>query len=200
MLGDNAYESGTDEEFQNYLLKICMKTGWSTVSCSTAIGNHETITANSPTQSYCIMIFSPCLQTERREAPFGNRSYFLRLRQHPLCSPGFGRYGPLTWLSMLTWLATDSSPIPASIGRLLYFHHPPYSTNGSDLSSQQTQVRQNFLPVLENHGVDLVLVGHVHNYQRSYLINEQYHLSTTWDPATWESTSAMDGWMVMALI
>jgi hypothetical protein len=40
-------------------------------------------------------------------------------------------------------------------------------------------MRENFLPVLENEGVDLVLSGHSHAYERSYLIDSHYGLSGT---------------------
>ena len=44
-------------------------------------------------------------------------------------------------------------------------------------------MRQNFLPILEAGGVDLVLSGHSHSYERSYLLNGHYGLSTTLTPA-----------------
>ena len=40
-------------------------------------------------------------------------------------------------------------------------------------------MRQNVLPILEAGGVDLVLSGHSHCYERSYLLNGQYGLSGT---------------------
>ena len=40
-------------------------------------------------------------------------------------------------------------------------------------------MRANFLPLLEDHGVDLVLAGHSHSYERSFLIDGHYGLSTT---------------------
>src|SRR5205814_9993487 len=38
---------------------------------------------------------------------------------------------------------------------------------------------QNFLPILEDGGVDLVLSGHSHSYERSFLLDSHYGLSTT---------------------
>jgi hypothetical protein len=40
-------------------------------------------------------------------------------------------------------------------------------------------MRQNMLPILEAGGVDLVLSGHSHSYERSYLLDGHYGLSTT---------------------
>ncbi|MCB0561958.1 MAG: hypothetical protein H6573_23095 [Lewinellaceae bacterium] len=45
-------------------------------------------------------------------------------------------------------------------------------------------MRENYLPVLEAHGIDLVLLGHAHNYERAYLINGPYDVSSTFAPAT----------------
>ena len=47
-------------------------------------------------------------------------------------------------------------------------HHPPFSAgyHGSDLVMQDV-----FVPVFETYGVDLVLSGHEHDYQRSHPIN-----------------------------
>ena len=42
-------------------------------------------------------------------------------------------------------------------------------------------MRQNFLPVLENYGVDLVLTGHSHSYERSKFIDGHYGLSSTYN-------------------
>ena len=48
-------------------------------------------------------------------------------------------------------------------------HHPPYSAGiiGSDL-----EVRRQWVPLFEKYGVDLVLSGHDHDYQRSKPIND----------------------------
>ena len=43
-------------------------------------------------------------------------------------------------------------------------------------------MRQNALPILETYGVDLVLSGHSHNYERSFLLNGHYGTSTTLTP------------------
>ena len=48
--------------------------------------------------------------------------------------------------------------------RIVAVHHPPYSAGyqGSSL-----RVREQLAPILERHGVQLVLSGHDHDYQRS---------------------------------
>jgi hypothetical protein len=44
-------------------------------------------------------------------------------------------------------------------------------------------MRQTFLPILEEAGVDLVLAGHSHSYERSYLIDGHYGTSSTFTNA-----------------
>ena len=40
-------------------------------------------------------------------------------------------------------------------------------------------MRKNYVPLLESYGVDLVLCGHSHSYERSYLIDGHYGDSST---------------------
>ena len=89
---------------------------------------------------------------------------------------------------MLAWLDADL----AANGRpwtIAAFHHPPY-TKGShdsddlaDSEGRMAAMRQNALPILEARGVDLVLSGHSHGYERSFLIDGHYGLSTSFEPS-----------------
>jgi hypothetical protein len=60
------------------------------------------------------------------------------------------------------WLAADleANRLPWTI---VYGHRPPYSSgeHGGDALFQRT-----FVPILDAHGVDLVLSGHEHHYER----------------------------------
>jgi 3',5'-cyclic AMP phosphodiesterase CpdA len=61
------------------------------------------------------------------------------------------------------WLA-DSLAAATERWRIVVLHHPPYSAGyqGSDLA-----VRRAFVPLFERYGVQLVVSGHDHDYQRS---------------------------------
>ena len=73
------------------------------------------------------------------------------------------------------------------------FHHPPYTDAGHDsdnsmdshsrfsLTSRLFLIRENILPVLEKYDVDLVYSGHSHSYERSKLLHKHYGDSTTFD-------------------
>ena len=81
---------------------------------------------------------------------------------------------------MMMWLQDDLSLTNAN-WIIAYWHHPPYSkgSHNSDTESQLIDMRQNAVPILEGFGVDLVLSGHSHTYERSYLIDGHYGTSNT---------------------
>ncbi len=56
---------------------------------------------------------------------------------------------------------------------IIFFHRPFYSASASDFTS----MTKTYHPIFEEFGVDLVLQGHSHNYQRTYplLFNEDRH-------------------------
>src|SRR5262249_25022420 len=64
---------------------------------------------------------------------------------------------------------------------IAYWQHSPYSkgTNSSDSDPRMKAMRQNVVPILESYGVDLVLTGHSHDYERSCLIDGHYGKSST---------------------
>lgn len=65
-------------------------------------------------------------------------------------------------------------------------HHPPYSkgTHNSDVEIEMVDMRNNIVPLLERFGVDLVLTGHSHTYERSYFIHGHYGVESTFNSNT----------------
>src|SRR5262249_55001162 len=61
-----------------------------------------------------------------------------------------------------------------------YFHHPPYTkgTHDSDREKQLIEMRKHIMPILESGGVDVVLAGHSHIYERSMLMDGAYDTPT----------------------
>ena len=90
--------------------------------------------------------------------------------------------------AMLNWLAADLAAIDASKTKWLIamWHHPPYSkgSHNSDVEGNSIQLRANALPLLEAAGLDLLINGHSHNYERSYLVKGHHGSSTTFNAAT----------------
>lgn len=81
--------------------------------------------------------------------------------------------------NMLAWLTADLQSTEQQ-WLIVFWHHPPYSkgSHDSDSEAQMVWMRENVLPLLEANGVDLVLTGHSHNYERSCLIDEVYTTPT----------------------
>lgn len=67
----------------------------------------------------------------------------------------------LAWLEET--LATSAAP-----WKMVAVHHPPYSAG---YQGSNHDVRDQFTPIFERHGVQLVLSGHDHDYQRTEPIN-----------------------------
>ncbi len=84
--------------------------------------------------------------------------------------------------AMMTWLRFDLGA-HSQPWVIAFWHHPPYSkgSHNSDSESGMIQMRQNALPILEDGGVDLVLTGHSHSYERSYLIDSHYGNSNSFN-------------------
>jgi predicted MPP superfamily phosphohydrolase len=59
---------------------------------------------------------------------------------------------------------------------IVYFHHPMY-TSASEHSSDLL-LRETYHPLFDLYGVDLVLQGHNHNYQRSYPITYNNNINS----------------------
>ena len=84
---------------------------------------------------------------------------------------------PARQAEQLRWLAADLTSTTQP-WRVVFLHRAPYSSGGEHGSSPD--VRAAFGPVFERYGVDLVLAGHEHNYERTVPIRES---TTTTDRA-----------------
>ncbi|GLH73622.1 hypothetical protein GETHLI_21240 [Geothrix limicola] len=62
------------------------------------------------------------------------------------------------------WLEADLKAAQGAAWRIVALHHPLFQ---SALSHSEDQWMRPISPILEKYGVDLVLAGHVHNYQRT---------------------------------
>jgi hypothetical protein len=171
MLGDNAYGAGTEREYQRAVFDMYPQM-LARVPVWPAIGNHDAL---GPYDEF----FTLPTQGEAGGLPSGTELYysFDFANAHFVCldscvssrQPGS---------PMLRWLeedlaATDKDWIIA------YWHHPPYTrgTYDSDYEGEMYEIRQFILPILEANGVDLVLSGHSHVYERSFLLNGHYGIS-----------------------
>jgi hypothetical protein len=182
LLGDNAYSNGTDAEYQAKHFNIYQTMLRSTASFST-VGNHDTASLSNPdinTTPYFLMFDHPTAG-EGGGVPSGTEKYysFNYGNIHFVCLDSMTSDRSVNG-AMLTWLDQDLAQNTAD-WLIAFFHHPPYSkgSHNSDTEGQLIDMRANALPILEDYGVDLVLSGHSHSYERSFLLDGHYGLSGT---------------------
>ena len=203
MLGDNAYGHGTDQQFQNAVFNIYNPL-LHTTCLWPAVGNHETFWANldknpltkNQADPY-LAIFDMPSQGEAGGVPSGSELYysFDYGRTHFICLDSQvsdrSQGGP-----MHDWLKADLAQVSDEDYDwvIAYWHHPPYThgTHNSDKEKPHFDMRENFLPLLEAHGVDLTFGGHSHTYERSILMHGHYGTSDTYDPVA-HAVDAGDG-------
>jgi len=185
MLGDNAYPDGTDLEYQAAVFEI-YPTILRNTPLSPTFGNHDAHSASSTTQTGPYYeIFSLPIAGQAGGVPSGTEAYdsFDRGNIHFVCLDSTDSSLDPSG-EMLTWLVADLRATDRD-WIVTYFHHPPYSkgTHDSDVETRLVEMREIVVPILEDHGVDLVLSGHSHNYERSFLLDGHYGLSGTFDPS-----------------
>ena len=184
MLGDNAYPQGTDEQYQVAVFETYPEVLRQSVLWP-SFGNHDGFAADSATQTGPYYdIFSLPTAGEAGGLPSGTEAYysfdhgnlhFVVLDSHESDRKPGG--------AMLTWMAADLATTTAD-WVIAYWHHSPYTkgSHNSDTEIQLIEMRDHALPILEDLGVDLVLSGHSHSYERSFLLDSHYGTSDTLSP------------------
>jgi hypothetical protein len=193
MLGDNAYDTGSEAQYQAAVFETYPQLLRNTVLWP-AFGNHDAFSANSQTESGAYFdIFTLPRAAEAGGVASGTEAYYSfdygNVHFIVLDSEGESPLGNYLEPSgdMLTWLVADLAATNQD-WVIAYFHHPPYSKGSHDSDSRSDSggrlvaMRENALPILETGGVDLVLGGHSHVYERSFLIDGHYGSSSSWDP------------------
>ncbi|MEY4815737.1 MAG: hypothetical protein RLZZ162_2810 [Verrucomicrobiota bacterium] len=185
MLGDNAYPDGTDADYQKALFEVYPET-LRTSPLWPALGNHDGHSANSITQSGTYYdIFTLPTRGQAGGVASGTEAYysFDYANIHFVCLDSHDSDRAPNG-AMAQWLKADLAATTRD-WIIAFFHHPPYSkgTHDSDREGRLVDMRQNFLPILEAGGVDVVLTGHSHVYERSFFVDGHYGNSATFDPA-----------------
>ncbi len=181
MLGDNAYPDGTDSEYQAAVFDMYQDLLRTTALWST-LGNHDGHTADSKTESGPYYdIFTLPRNGEAGGLASGTEAYysFDYGNIHFICLDSY-ETDRSTGGAMVTWLQYD---LAATLQDwiIAFWHHPPYTrgSHNSDRETELIEMRENVLPILEDAGVDLVLSGHSHSYERSFLLDGHYGNSST---------------------
>ena len=193
-VGDLAYNTGTHAQFTSRVFALYADVLRHT-PLYPALGNHEASegVSDSTTQSgpYFEAFTVPSgaqaggvvSGTEAYYALDYANAHFIALdSDDSSTSPGSAQ---------LQWLAADLAAVaPTQQWIIVWFHHPPYSKGShdsdfaADSGGRMTRMREHVVPMLEAAGVDLVLAGHSHSYERSYLIAGAYGYGTGPDYAT----------------
>lgn len=156
-LGDNAYPDGSETDFQVRFFEP-LSPMLSDVPIFPSVGNHEYVTNSAgPYLSNFHLPTNNARGTERYYSFDWGFVHFVSLDSN--CNSS----SLCTFAEQAEWLAKDLEASDAA-WKIVFFHHPPWS---SGAHGNATTVRNAFAPVFEKYGVDLVLTGHDHNYERS---------------------------------
>jgi len=147
-LGDLAYNSGTPREIESGFFNV-----YSPILKSFAVypvaGNHDYATDQAEPLRQAFV-----LPTN------GDHERWYSFDRGPVHFVGLDteRIGP----DQAAWLEQDLSATQLP-WKILFGHRPPFSSgeHGGDAAYQRY-----FVPIIENHHVDLVLSGHEHDYER----------------------------------
>lgn len=189
LLGDNAYNDGTDEEYQGSVFENMYENILINTPLWSSTGNHDLAYGYA---HVFYNIFSFPTQGEMGGVPSNTEGYYSFDYANVHFVALESTYADKsTDGAMANWLRKDLAA-STQTWKIVVLHHPLYSSgHDSDKESGLIKLRENFAPIIEQYGVDLVVYGHSHRYERTPLIRGHYGLSHTWDA----STMAVDnGW------
>ena len=175
LLGDNVYESGTHQELDlrfDPAINPALTQYIDNHIDYYAMGNHDVATANGqPTRdNYSVPI--PVLGTTSPvpgpvgETPEGNYSWDYG-NVHFLTFDSNGWSNATRLQRQLDWAVADLTASTAQ-WKVVYAHHPLASLVGTTTHDPSDNYYQSVVREFRQVGVDIMLTGHAHDYQRSY--------------------------------
>jgi methionine-rich copper-binding protein CopC len=195
LLGDNAYSNGTDAEYQNNFFNVYQGSLTKNHVLWPAPGNHDYANSSARQADHNIPYYDIfTLPSAGQGGGFssGTEAYYSYNygNVHFVALDSYGWEAGNTRLydtlgPQAVWLKQDlaANTQPWTV---IYFHHPPYTkgSHNSDTENELINMRQRMVPIFERYKVDLVLAGHSHAYERSFLINGHYGTESTFVPGT----------------
>ncbi len=195
LLGDNAYDAGTDSEYQSKFFNIYKDDMLKKTVLWPATGNHDYANNATRQNDHNIPYYSNFTLPANAEAggvasnteAFYSYNYanihFISLDSYGKESNTYRLYDTLG--PQVTWLKQDLAANTQQ-WTIVYWHHPPYTmgSHNSDTESELVNIRQNFIRILERYKVDLILCGHSHVYERSRLMKGHYGNESTFSAAS----------------
>ena len=184
LLGDNAYTNGTEAEYTSNFFNAYSSTILKNHKIYPTPGNHDYDNGAQPasrTLPYYLNFTMPT-NAEIGGVASGTEAFysydigdvhFLALDSYGTETGGTKLYD--TTGVQVTWIKAD---LAATTKKwvIAYWHHPPYTkgSHDSDTETDLRDIRENFIRILERNGVDMILCGHSHDYERSYLLKGYY--------------------------
>lgn len=185
-LGDNAYIDGSEEDFMDHVFTGHYEGLMSYLPVIPLLGNHDlrggylSNHAKGTSQAYFNLFETP--ENGEIGGIASNSKHYFSMDYSNIHFIFLDSYGSENQpgSAMYEWLQRDLE-VNSKKWTIALIHHPPYSKGGHDSDSEPAilDIRKNLIPVLESYGVDMVLSGHSHAYQRSKFINGHYGMSNT---------------------
>jgi len=195
LLGDNAYSDGTDAEFQAKFFNIYKDNLLKKYPLFPSPGNHDyhDLVSAGKKDQYKMAYFQQFTVPEKGEAggvPSNSQAYyafdignihFISLDSYGKDEKGMRMYEQES--AQVEWLKKDLEANKNKEWVVAYWHHPPYTkgSHDSDTEALLVNIREQFNQVVEEYGVDLVLCGHSHVYERTKLIKGHYGMEDTFN-------------------
>ncbi|GAB3940046.1 hypothetical protein GCM10028805_01220 [Spirosoma harenae] len=189
LIGDNSYD-GDDPAFQVNFFAPYQTTLMKNSMLFAVPGNHDYSNNNALAASHNIpyfSIFSLPTNAEAGGVASGTKEWysFDYGPIHFVMLDGFGTrnvngadwrfYADTLNHPQSIWLKQDLAATTKK-WKVVYLHFPPYSqgAHNSETDPALIAIRERINPILERSGVDMVVLGHCHNYERSYPLHDQY--------------------------
>ncbi len=140
------------------------------VNVFTSLGNHDVITDNGGV--YLDDFYLPSNNPDSTERYYSFRwanAYFIALDTNISYAPGSPQYEFL-----LNALRSDARN--EANWTFVFSHHPPYTEFWTDYYGD-TNVQNHLVPLYEAYGVDMVMNGHTHSYERGEKEHVHYLVS-----------------------
>jgi hypothetical protein len=189
LLGDNTYPDGEDAEYQARFFNIYKDKLLKQFPLFPSPGNHDyhdlDFTAGFAQKSHEVAYYHNFSMPENGEAggiaSHSKSFYSYNIgNTHFLSLDSYGLEDGLrmsdTMGAQTNWVKRDLEANKNMKWTVAYWHHPPYTmgSHNSDNTGELTKIRENFITILERYGVDLVLCGHSHDYERSKLMGGHF--------------------------
>lgn len=185
LLGDNAYDNGLDTEYQSRFFGAYGSNILKNHALFPSPGNHDYANNSTRQNDHNVpyySIFSMPANAECGGIPSGTEAFysFDWGNIHFLSLDSYGRENNATRLydttgAQVQWIKNDLAA-NSKKWTVAYWHHPPYTmgSHNSDTETDLISIRNNFIRILERYGVDMIICGHSHDYERSYLLKGYY--------------------------